>query len=209
MEILTTIATVAGIISVTLFVIFRNSAQKYVDEKAKNLATIEDTEKITNEIEKVKSDYAQRSHAWKQIFEFEHEVLKDVWKATWDLQAYARSLRPMLDHLPDEREKRQEVFLERHKKYLEKVEIFREVVIKSQPFIPPHVYKSCMELREEVIELQVDFEMSFDEKIGNFPDWKKINECSKKLDKKIENLNNSIREHIYGKINEAKQSHTH
>ncbi len=69
MDVLGAIGATAGTISAILFVIFRNSAQKYVDEKAKNLATIEDTAKITTEVEKVKAGYLQRSHAWKQIFE--------------------------------------------------------------------------------------------------------------------------------------------
>jgi len=180
MDILNIIGFIAGIIATALFVIFRNSAQKYVDEKAKNLATIEDTKKITNEIEAVKTEYIQRSHAWKHIFEFELEVLKDVWKATWDLQAYARSLKPIFDHLPEDKEKEKEIFIERHKKYSEKVEVFREVVIKNQPFMPPKVYDSCMELRKVVVELQVDFEMSMNERNEYSPDWKKIHECGKK-----------------------------
>jgi uncharacterized protein YdcH (DUF465 family) len=59
-----------------------------------------------------------------------------------------------------------------------------------------------MSLRKVAIELQVDFEMSFN-KI-NDPDWKKIVECNNKLDEKIEQLNISIREHIYGKLLDTK-----
>lgn len=204
MEILNVISLIAGIVASILFVIFRNSAQKYVDEKAKNLATIEDTQKITNEIEKVKTDYLQRTHAWKQIFEFEYSVLKEVWSATWDFQAHARSLRPIMDHLPEDPEKRKEVFIERYNKYSETVNLFRNSVIKNQPFMPVHVYEACMSLREVVIELQVDFEMSLNDR--HEPDWRKINECSKKLDERIENLNVSIREHIYGKMKGAEPS---
>ena len=64
MEILNIISLIAsGVASVLVFV-FRKGAQKYVDEKAKNLATREDIGKITNEIERVKTEYIQRSHAW-------------------------------------------------------------------------------------------------------------------------------------------------
>jgi hypothetical protein len=201
MEILNAIGSIAGIVAAILFVIFKNSAQKYVDEKAKNLATIEDTEKITNEVEKVKTDYLQRSHAWKHIFEYEYAVLKDVWSSTWDFQAHARSLRPLFDHLPEDEEKRKEVFTERYEKYIVTANKFRDAVIKNQPFMPVHVYESCMSLRETVIELQVDFEMSINDTTR--PDWKKIHECSKTLDERIENLNVSIREHIYGKVRGA------
>ncbi|WP_320040729.1 hypothetical protein [uncultured Desulfobacter sp.] len=78
------IGNVAGIIAIALFVIFRKSSQKYVDEKAKNLATIEDTQKITNEVEKVKAANQQRSHAWKQLFDQEYAILKEVWGSTWE-----------------------------------------------------------------------------------------------------------------------------
>ena len=54
MDILSAIGAISGVIAIGLFAIFRKGAQKYVDEKAKNLATIEDTQKITNEVEMVK-----------------------------------------------------------------------------------------------------------------------------------------------------------
>jgi len=198
MEILSTIGAISGLIALGLFAIFRKGAQKYVDEKAKNLATIEDTQKITDEVEKVKTNYQQRSHAWKQLFEHEYSILKDVWDSTWEFQAHARSLRPMFDHLPEDPEKEKDVFRKRYDRYAEAVEVFKDSVIKNRPFIPTHVYEACMSLREVVIELQVDFEMSFNDK--HKADWKKIHDCSKKLDTHIENLNMSIREHIYGKI---------
>jgi hypothetical protein len=64
-----------------------------------------------------------------------------------------------------------------------------------------------MDLRQVVIELQVDLEKSLNDRSKIEPDWKKVHECSKTLDQKIENLNVSIREHIYGKINRAEQGH--
>jgi hypothetical protein len=202
------LSTIAGVTATTLFVIFKKSAQKYVDEKAKNLATIEDTEKITNEVEKVKSDYLQRSHAWKQIFELEYAVLKDVWSATCDFQAHGRSLRPLFDRLPNEKDKQKETFEERYKKYIDTAMSFQNTVIKNQPFIPVHVYEACMSLRKIVIELQVDFELSLNESSNHDPDWSKINECGKKLDKEMDELNNAIRKHIYGKMNGAEQLHS-
>lgn len=198
MEILSAIGSIAGVVAAILFVIFRKGAQKYVDEKAKNLATIEDTEKMSKEVERVKTDYLQRSHAWKYIFEYEYKVLKDVWDATWDFQANARSLRPMWDHLPEDPDKKKAVFIERYNKYSETVNKFKDAVIKNQPFMPTHVYEACMLLRETVIELEVDFEMSINDDIS--ANWKKILECGKIIDDKIENLNVSIREHIYGKL---------
>lgn len=197
MEILNYISAASGAIALGLFVIFRNSSQKYVDEKAKNLATIEDTQKITDEIEKVKANYLQRSHAWKYLFELEYSILKEVWGSTWEFQAHAKSLRPIFDNLPQDPEKAKDVFKERYEKYGKTVETFKDSVLKNKPFIPPHVYDSCMSLRNLVVELQVDFEMSFHD---SKPDWRKINECNQKINTQLENLNMVIREHIYGKI---------
>ena len=53
-EILQWLGRLSGIVAIVLFFIFRKGAQNYVDEKAKNLATIEDTAKITQEVEGVK-----------------------------------------------------------------------------------------------------------------------------------------------------------
>jgi len=199
MELLGVIGTVAGVIACVLFVTFRKGAQKYVDEKAKNLATIEDTEKITKEVEKVKAVYLQRSHAWKQIFEKEYSLLQDVWNSTWEFQATVRSLRPLLDHLPEDKDQQKKVYIDRYEKHIEAVNSFKDLVLKNRPFIPPYVYEACLSLRELVVELQVDFELSFNDQ--DRADWKRIHECGKKIDIELGKLNTAIRNHIYGKMN--------
>lgn len=203
-DIIQWIGSVAGIIAVVLFVIFKKGAQKYVDEKAKNLATIEDTAKITQEVEVVKALHLRQSHAWKWVFEKEYQILQKVWDSTWDFQATARSLRPIMDRLPEDEEKKRKVFLERHKYHVDAANAFKDVVLKNKPFIPPIVYEACLELRSLVVELQVDFEMSFGDDVH--PDWKRIHEGSKKLDAKLEDLNLVIREYVHTKINDAQQA---
>ena len=69
MEILQCLGSVAGVVALGLLFIFRKGAQRYVDEKAKNLATIEDAAKITREVEGVKALHLRQSHAWKWVFE--------------------------------------------------------------------------------------------------------------------------------------------
>jgi hypothetical protein len=204
MEILDAIGSLAGIAAVALFLIFRKGAQRYVDEKAKNLATLEDTERITEEVERVKATYLQRSHAWKQIFEKEYSLLRDVWNSTWEFQATARSLRPISDLLPEDVEEQKTVFRKRYESHGGAVNAFRDLVIKNRPFIPPHVYESCLSLRTTVIQLQVNFEMSFDGEIK--PDWEKIVKCGRDLDDQLEKLNTAIRNHIYGKIDGAESA---
>ncbi len=108
-----------------------------------------------------------------------------------------------MDHLPEDRDKQREVFVERHKVFSDSIKAFRDVVIKNKPFIPPHVYEICLALREIVIELQVDFEISFND--DQRADWMKIVECGKKLDKKLEELNEAIRGYIHGKLQSVEQ----
>ena len=202
-EIIQWIGSAAGVLALALFVIFKKGAQKYVDEKAKNLATIEDTARITQEVEGVKALHLRRSHAWKWIFEKEYEILQKVWDSTWDFQATARSLRPIMDRLPQDEEEKRKVFQERHKYHVGAANAFKDVVLKNKPFIPPSVYEACLELRSLVVELQVDFQMSFGDDMQ--PDWTRIHECSKKLDDKLEDLNQVIREYVHTKINDAQQ----
>ena len=140
MEILQWLGSVAGVVALGLLFIFRKGAQRYVDEKAKNLATIEDAAKITREVEGVKALHLRQSHAWKWVFEKEYDILQRVWSSTWDFQATARSLRPIIDRLPQNEEERKAVFLERHKYHADAVNAFRDVVLKNKPFIPPGVY---------------------------------------------------------------------
>ncbi len=202
MEMLQAIGSISGAIALVLLVVFKNSTQKYVDEKAKNLATIEDTKRITSEVERVKARYLQRSHAWKQIFEKEYSLLRDVWGSTWEFQDTAKSLRPLVDRLPKDQDRRKKVFAERRERHVEAVSRFIDLVLKNRPFLPPHVYESCLSLRGVVVELQVHFDLSYED---DRPDLEMILKCTKSLDVELERLNSAIRDHIYGKVNTAEQ----
>jgi hypothetical protein len=197
-EALSIIGALSGVIAIVLVLIFKKSAQKYVDAKAKNLATIEDTGRITKEIESVKNQYQQKSHAWKWIFEKEYEILERVWKSTWEFQSSARCLRPILDRLPKEKEEQMLEYQRRYTSYVAAVNGFGDIILKNQPFIPPVVYEICLELRKDVISLEVDFECT--QKHGLEPDWKEILDSNNKLDQKLDRLNQAIREHVYGII---------
>jgi len=202
-EALSWIGAISGLIALAVAAILRRGAHKYVDEKARNLATRQDTARITEEVEAVKALHLRQSHAWKWIFEKEYEILRDVWECAWELQATGRSLRPILDHLPEDEEEKKKVYRKRYDIYSESAVKFQNTVQKNQPFIPPSIYKKCLELRSIVIELQVDFEITFEEHIR--ADWKKIHKCGKKLDEKLAELNESIRKHVHGIVRDAQQ----
>lgn len=195
-NVLSVVGSFSGIVAMGLFALFKNSAQIYIDEKARNLATIEDTERINDKIEDIKSKYELNTHAKKQIFEKEYDLLLLVWRSTWQFQAMARSLRPLFDYLPQDKEEQNKLLQERYNIYIESVEAFRDVVIKNKPFMPQDIYEICLSLRQNVISLQVDFESCY--RIDGQPNWDKIKECGDKLDQKLEELSNAIRKSIYG-----------
>jgi hypothetical protein len=199
---ITYLGEILGAAAIFLLIIFKNGAKKYVDEKSKNLATIEDTAKITEEVERVRKIHLQQSHAWKEIFEKEYALLKEVWSSTWEMQAKARSLRPLMDRLPADKEKEREVFLSRHAEFVESVDAYREIVLKNRPFIPPGIYEACLSLRSVAHNLQIGFELNIQESIPI--KWEKIIKDGKELDEKLENLNDAIRTYLTNKAYSAK-----
>ena len=187
--------TTGGIISPLLLVVFRSSAQRYTDKKAENLATIQDTGRITDKVERIKSDYQMQFQASRFVYENEYSLLKEVWKECWELQAKARSLTPVVDRSPaDEAERKQNLFA-RYQAYVAQIELFKASVIKNKPFIPPSVYSVCLEIWKLVVPLQVTFEMSF-QGIRE-PDWIEIESSGKVLDEKLELLSDAIRQCVF------------
>jgi hypothetical protein len=190
--------SIGGLLAFIILSLLKVGTFRYVDEKAKNLATVQDIQEITNKIESVKTEYVNRSYAWQKFLDFEFEIVKDVWKASWELQASVRSLNPIIERVPENQEERRKVYLARYKYYGEKINLFREAVLSNQPFIPPEIYASSMEIKKLVIPIQVQFEMTFDN--GRDPDWEKIIKNSEELDKKIDEFNVQIRTYLYDKL---------
>ena len=187
--------TLGGIASPVLLIVFRSSAQKYTDKKAENLATIQDTGKITDQVERIKSDYQMWFQASRFIYEKEYALLGEVWKESWELQAKARSLTPVFDRVPEDEAKRREELIKRYNSYVEQVNHFKAAVIKTKPFIPSEVYSSCFSIWEIVVSLQVTFEMSFQG--VREPDWVKVEESGTKLDNELERLCQAIRSCVF------------
>ena len=187
--------TVGGIASPALLIALRSSAQKYTDKKAENLATIQDTGKITNQVERIKSDYQMWFQASRFVYENEYTLLKEVWKESWELQARARSLTPVFDRTSSNEEERRKELAQRYALYVEQVNHFKAAVIKSKPFLSTEVYSSCDIIWRIVVSLQVVFEMSF-QGIRN-PDWEKVEANGKELDDELEVLCQAIRRRVF------------
>lgn len=125
-------------------------------------------------------------------------MLKDVWRSTWEFQATARSLRPILDFLPMEPERIQEVLQKRGEIHNASVKDFIETVVKNKPFIPQEIYDNCLSLREVVVDLQMEFRKSIDRPSASL-DWELIRESGRHLDERLEALSNAIRRYVHGK----------
>lgn len=187
--------TAGGIASPALLIAFRSSAQKYTDKKAENLATIQDTGKITDQVERIKSDHQMWFQVSRFVYENEYTLLKEVWKESWELQAKARSLTPVFDRTSsDEEERRKELAL-RYKAYAQQRDRFRTAVVKNKPFLPTEVYSSCEIIQRIVASLQVIFDMSF-QGIKS-PDWAKVEANGKELDNELEVLCQAIRRRVF------------
>ena len=187
--------TVGGIASPALMVAFRTSAQKYTDKKAENLATIQDTGKITDQVERIKSDYQMWFQASRFVYENEYTLLKEVWKESWELQAKARSLTPVFDRASADEAERREELAQRYNTYVEQVNHFKAAVIKNKPFLSAEIYSSCDNIWKDVASLQVIFEMSF-QGIKE-PDWEKVQANGKELDNELEILCQAIRRRVF------------
>ena len=74
--------------------------------------------------------------------------------------------------------------------------LFIDEVIKRRPFIPPHIYESCMSLERAVVRLKAEFEKTFEVKEDRI-DWRIISGQNTELQKIAEELNQRIRDHIY------------
>lgn len=189
--------TTGGIISPLLLAAFRSSAKRYTDKKAENLATVQDIGRITDKVERIKTDYQMQFQASRFVYENEYPLLKEVWKECWELQAKARSLTPIFDRSPADETERRAVLSTRYQEYVTQVELFKTSVIKNKPFIPLSVYSVCLELWRLVVPLQVTFEMSFQG--VREPDWTEIERCGKVLDEKLELLSDAIRECVFNR----------
>jgi hypothetical protein len=187
--------TVGGIASPALLIAFRSSAQKYTDKKAENLATIQDTGKITDQVERIKSDYQMWFQASRFVYENEYALLKEVWKESWELQAKARSLTPVFDRVSSDEGERRKELAQRYDASVEQVNHFKAAVIKNKPFMPVEVYSSCDRIWKIVVSLQVIFRMSF--QCIKDPDWLRVETSCEELDAELEVLCQAIRRCIF------------
>jgi hypothetical protein len=142
----------------------------YIAEKAKNLATVEDTRAITRAVEEVRAEQAQklerlRSELVTQVnassfrYQREFEILTELSSRAIQLARAANSLRPMLDsHDPKESEE------DRTKRRLESFNdaswALRSFISERRPFFAEHVYEAAMALDSLTYSEAVEYQMA-------------------------------------------------
>lgn len=196
MELLGGLALIVATGSAVSVAILKSGFQRYVDEKSRNLATLQDTARISEKVQAVESRFARGNHAWKEIFQQEYAILKEVWRTTWDFQATARALRPVMDFLPMDTDQIREVLSARGSTHNASVKAFIDVVVKNKPFIPQEIYDRCLSLREAVVDLQVEYQKSIDRANAEL-DWALIRASGQRLDQELEALSDAIRNYVH------------
>ena len=130
---------------------------KYIEEKAKNLATKEDVGDITATIERVRSQYATdlervRSDLTRSLnvhklqYETELRTYEEIWKDLVDVQRAALSLRPMIDSVPRDEAERNRVVQKRLEAFGEAFNRFTARVHSRRPFYPQSIFTVFDEL---------------------------------------------------------------
>jgi hypothetical protein len=197
MELLGGLSLIVATGSAVSVAILKSGFQRYVDEKSRNLATIQDTARISAQVQAVESRFARRTHAWKEIFQQEYSILKEVWLTTWDFQATARALRPIIDYLPMDTDQIREALSARGSTHNASVKAFIDAVVKNKPFIAQSIYDRCLSLREAVVDLQIEYQERIKRPSAEL-DWELIRTSGKRLDQDLEALSDEIRNYVHG-----------
>ena len=155
------------IVSVIFFGVFKIYLPAYLTEKAKNLASKEDLNDLTQIVEKVRSDYAvelervrsdhareleeNRSlmvanlHVYQTRYNREFDILFELAEKLVQLRNSALALRPAMDFTSsnesDEDRKRN-----RLENWTRAAEAFRNVAECRRPFYPEEIHNVCIQL---------------------------------------------------------------
>lgn len=153
MEIASAIGLIAFVAVALLY--WRSYLPAYFHEKAKNLATKEDVQQITEAVESVKNKFEQdnerlrhslerSNHVTKFQFEKEYDLYREMWASLVDLKRTSLSLRPVMDFI-DPKESAEERKKNRLNKFADAYEKTVDVAEKSRPFYPAAIW---LELRK-------------------------------------------------------------
>mgnify|MGYP001106972892 CR=1 FL=1 len=198
------------ILLVGAVLLLKSYLPKYFEEKGKNLATKEDIGAITDEVEKVKIQYTKdieilksellrQSHSHKVRYEYEFNILTEIWDALIYLRNKTLSLRPAFDkYTPGETEKERKTI--RLNQFSDAYTGLIDKVDKNKPFYPSSIHSKLIDLTGLLRQEAIDFghlspnsnsDYSYDPKY-----WEKAVSNSKLIIDSIEEICEVIRERV-------------
>jgi hypothetical protein len=208
METLIFISNIIIFIALIILIIFlKNYFPSYFSAKGKNLATKEDITEITDKIESVKNEYAERlasteAELSSQIntsgfrYEKEFEILDELTALLVDVRDASLSLRPMLD-IVDSSKTNEEIKKERLSKYYTVLRALYLVREKKRPFYPDDIYEALQQVEKSSHSESIKYQYS--DSITNY-DVNKYWETAEKNQKIITNDANRAMQLIRDRI---------
>ena len=149
MEFNTVIILIAqAVIAIILGLVIKSFLPTYFSKKGENLATKEDIEEITEKIEAVRVEYAQREHRSETAFNKEFEILFEAWDALFELRMATLSLRQPEFVIGIETLSDGEQMIEKLTIFGEKYTVFAKMVNRNEPFYPINIFSQFEEIRK-------------------------------------------------------------
>lgn len=147
-----TISLILSIIAIVgVFYFFKFYFPSYFQEKGKNLAQKEDIAAITDEVEKVRAEYAlqvekvksdlsKTIYVHKLQFEAEFQALKSIWEKLLALRNNTLALRPMLGKVAKSEDQGKRIKQERFEKFANAFDEFAALAERDKPFYPQSIW---------------------------------------------------------------------
>jgi hypothetical protein len=180
---------------------------KYIGKKGENLATKEDIAEITDKIEGVRIDYAEklestRANLSSQInthgfrYEKEFAVLSDLTELLVDVRDSSISLRPVFDRVdPDKTEK--EIKQERLQRCFDARRALYLIREKKRPFYPDEIYAQIKLIEDVAHTESIEYQYGNPNDLKRMEDyWEKSEKNKAQIEEKSEQAIKSIRERV-------------
>lgn len=199
---------ITGLAGLIAGLIISRFLPSYFGEKGKNLATKEDIEGITRQIESVKHSYATqleitRAQLTGQLathghrYQREFSILESLTRKLVDVRDHAAVLRPVLDQIPADKTQ-EEVRWERINALWQAQRQLNRLSERAKPFYPAEIYESIRALEKVAREERINFTYHTPE---NHPDgfsgyWSDAEKSQEKLKEATDAAINRIRDRV-------------
>ena len=188
-------------------VLLMNYLGGYTRQKAKNLATKEDIQQITDQVESVKHSYSERItqlqasletkiNRYSFRFQKEFEVLEVLMEQLVEVRDSALSLHPKVDLQPADadQERIKEERLERVFNAQREMYRVRET---KRPFYPQNIYDAIYIVEDEAFARAIHYDVGQSHGVEAFRDyWKQVEERRERIIQNAEDAIEKIRDRV-------------